>query len=434
MAKKKKMVFGANEKATENLKNTTDYSAPQEGYPITFGRGEWTDGVFATIAAKDDEDAKIRFIWKVDGTDSGAIYAGNQLVSSKILDITTNATADEPATEVTVKFIGSDSTIQETKFGVVDPESLGALEERVQALETWAKSGDIITGTEGGAVTVTPSDEQPAKYTISVNVDGDDVSILDDNKITVSKYFIEKVQDASTEYSAQYKLMVQKPGSDEFEQAGDTINIFKDFFLKNAHVCTFNKKADGSDWVIIDPTKIDDLGSVYAEIPEDQKDYADVSVEITDQETGAVTIMYLEKAPLNHGLYLNHTYLHLIVNTLNNDEIQPEGNDTTTDVYLDFTEIIGSGAFATLTQEVEDISTRVSTIEGSYIKEINIPESSVDEQFKTITITTSVDGESIDSSFDIADTAYYDLVASNFETLNADCSTFANSLTWQGLN
>ena len=79
--------------------------------------------------------------------------------------------------------------------------------------------------------------------------------------------------------------MVQKPGSDEFEQAGDTINIFKDFFLKNAHVCTFNKKADGSDWVIIDPTKIDDLGSVYAEIPEDQKDYADVSVEITDQES-----------------------------------------------------------------------------------------------------------------------------------------------------
>ena len=432
MARKKKMVFGANEKASNNLINTTDYTEPQVGYPITFGKGEWEDGVFATIAAKDNEDAKIRFIWKVDGTDSGAIYAGNKLVSSKILDITTNATADEPATEVTVKFIGSDSTIQETKFGVVDPENLGALEERVIALEDWGKS-DVITGAEGGAVTVTPSNEELSTYTIGVNVEGTDVSIVED-KITVSKYFIEKIQDASTEYSAQYKLMVQKPGSNEFEQAGDTINIFKDFFLKNAHVCTFNKKADGTDWVIIDPTKIDDLGSVYAEIPEDQKDYADVSVKITDQETGTITIMYLEKAPLNHGLYLNHTYLHLIVNTLNNDEIQPEGNDTTTDVYLDFTEIIGSGAFATLTQEVEDISTRVSTIEGSYIKEINIPESSVDNQFKTITITTSVDGESIDSSFDIADSAYYDLVASNFETLNADCSTFANSLTWKGLN
>ena len=433
MAKKKKMVFGANEKATENLKNTKDYSAPQEGYPITFGKGEWTDDVFATIAAKDDEDAKIRFIWKVDGTDSGAIYAGNQLVSSKILDISTNATTDEPATEVTVKFIGSDSTIQETKFGIVDSENLEALEERVQTLETWAESGDIITGTERGAVTVTPSNDLLPKYTISVNVDGDDVSILDDNKIAVSKYFIEKVQDASAEYSAQYKLMIQKPGSNEFEQAGDTINIFKDFFLKNAHVCTFNKKADGTEWAIIDPTKIDDLGNVYAEIPEDQKDYADTSVEITDQETGVVTIMYLEKAPLNHGLYLNHTYLHLIVNTLNNDEIQPEGNDTTTDVYLDFTEIIGSGAFIDLTKTVDDISTRVSTIEGSYIKEINIPESSEGQQFKTITITTNVDGETIESSFDIADASYYDLVASNFETLNLDCSTFANSLTWNGL-
>ena len=368
--------------------------------------------------------AYLQLQWKVDGTDSGAIYAGNQLVSSKILDITTNATADEPATEVTVKFIGSDSTIQETKFGVVDPESLGALEERVQALETWGKS-DVVTEAEGGAVTVTPSNEELSTYTIGVNVEGTDVSIVED-KITVSKYKIEKIGTPEAEFSAQYKLMVQKPGSDEFEQAGDTINIFKDFLLKDAHVCTFNKNRDGSDYVAEDDPIIGSI-EVYS-IVIDEK-YADSSFIDASGNT-----IYLEKAPTDKLLRVNHTYLHLIVNTSTGDEIIPEGNDTTTDVFLDFTEILESGGFAELTQEVEDISTRVSTIEGSYIKEINIPESSVDEQFKTITITTSVDGESIDSSFDIADTAYYDLVASNFETLNADCSTFANSLTWKGLD
>ena len=433
MAKKKKMVFGANEKATENLKNTTDYSAPQNSsYPITFGKGEWTDGVFATIAEKGDNDSKIRFVYDVSTTNSGAIYAGNKLVSSKILDLVTNASDGKAADEVIVKFIGDDNEIQETKFNIVDPSTFELLKEQVEALQDWALD-DILVNKEGnGAIDVSQisGDDEFKQYAIGVNVDDSSVSDISivNNALTVSKYKIEKVGEPSDEFSAQYKLMVTKPDGSQ-EQAGETINIFKDFFLKDAHVCTFNKNADGSDYVAEDNPIIGSI-EVYS-IVIDEK-YADVILPIE----GGVrdSSVYLEKAPTDKLLRVNHTYLHLIVNTSTGDEIIPEGNDTTTDVFLDFTDILESGGFAELTQEVVDISTRVSTIEGSYIKEINIPESSVDEQFKTITITTSVNGESIDSSFDIADTSYYELVASNFETLNADCSTFASSLTWKGLD
>ena len=441
MGRNKKTIFGANEKATNDLINSSDFSAPATGYPISFGKGEWTDGIFVTIGANDNNDSKVRFIWDVDDTNSGAIYAGNKLVSSRILDITTNATADEAASEIIVKFIDVDNSIKEMSFGVVDPEHMDTLTERFQALEDWAKevNDQIIKEKENGAIDVIPSNNEFAQYELGVKVDDSDetnVSIVDD-KITVSKYTIEKVSDASTDvnYSAQYEFKVQKPGTDEWEVVGDTINIFKDFVLKSAHVCTFNKKSDGSDWGIIDPTDIDTLGDVYAIIyGKDKEEIADVSIEVTDPDTGEITVLYLEKAPMGQHLLLNHTYLHLVVNTINDDEKEPEeGNDNTTDVYLDFTEIIGQGVFAELQAQVDDIDGRVSAIEGAYVQGINIPDSIDGAQFKTITVTTMQNGTPVESTFDIPDTAYYDQVALNFEILSTDCSIFARSLTWQGL-
>ena len=122
--------------------------------------------------------------------------------------------------------------------------------------------------------------------------------------------------------------------------------------------------------------------------------------------------MYLEKAPQGQGLYLNHTYLHLIVNTKTDDEIET-GNDTTTDVYLDFTEILGNGAFVEITQTVEKDSERISAIEEGYVKNIDIPEDT-ENQWKTITITTVNDDVVTDSSFVVANTSYYDTVQANF--------------------
>lgn len=66
------------------------------------------------------------------------------------------------------------------------------------------------------------------------------------------------------------------------------------------------------DWEITDPQKIYGLGDVYAIILDPS--LADASGYIINEDDEQITV-YLEKAPKGQNLYLNHTYLHLIVNT-----------------------------------------------------------------------------------------------------------------------
>ena len=193
MAKKKKMIFGANEKPNDSLQNVSNYSAPQTNYPITFGKGAWSEDVFTTILTKDD--SKIRFVYEVNDTSSGAIFVGNKLASSKVLDIKTNETDNSSTSEVTVKYIDINGSIKETKFGVVDPSLFEGLEVRVESLENWAKD-TIITSPDNGALTITPENNADGfnKYQIKVNVNNeiDDISILN-NKITISQYTLESI-------------------------------------------------------------------------------------------------------------------------------------------------------------------------------------------------------------------------------------------------
>lgn len=410
MARKKKVLFGANENPTNDL-NSNAYMAAEPGFPIQFGQGEYTDGVFESIKSK--EDSKLRFVYGAEGG-SGAIFLGKDLVSSKILNIE-KEDVDAGTTTIVVTFIGTSGAVETLDFSVVNPEQL----DRIAQLEEWA-AGTVVEEAENGAITVTPSNDNLfPTYKLGVNVDDETIKIVDDKlTATIASYEIVKVDDSETDpqFSSQYKLMITAPGQEPV-QAGDTINIFKDFVLKSAHVCTFNKNADGSPYEITDEQPIGDI-EVYAIVQDEE--YADIIVEY-EGET-----LFLEKAPLNKGLFVNHTYLHLIVNTKREEDTEIEG----TDVFLDFSEIIKGGVFAELTEKVNNHEERISAIEESYIKEIDIPDSVDGEQFKTITVATSTPDGIIDSSFVIADTAYYDTVASNFETIN---NTLTTALTWQGL-
>lgn len=104
-------LYGAGEAPANNLGTVQDYSAPVTGsYPITFGKGEWIDdSTLQAIVAKDENDAKIRFVYGVGNTGSGAIYVGNTLASSKVLDV--NVSTEGVVTTVTVTYIGTDSTV-----------------------------------------------------------------------------------------------------------------------------------------------------------------------------------------------------------------------------------------------------------------------------------------------------------------------------------
>lgn len=387
-------IYGANEAVS-----LTDKVNKLINLGLTFGVGVANGEQLAQYAEKDD--SKLRFV-AVEGTGSGIVLAGGNVVSSKILDITTNAQvatghivdgnwvpatdeehkSDKPATKVTVKWFGEkvDQTdgvtktqIWETEFDIVDKatvakmiktlnddilaqindliEDISILNTSVNNIEDYLNSSSNITG--GAAITVNPTDDGNfTRYDVNVNVDDKTVKIVD-NKLVTSMFKIAKLEKTDNGYdsnfASQYSLAIQKPGSTEFELVGDTINIMKDFLLKDAHVCTFDmKKSDNGSYVKIE---WDTTGDTHSEAYHEG--------ELVTESTPAYALLNndkYEKAPLGKSIKLGHTYLHMILNTKDNDEVLKDSsgnikdgqsvdeslnyqNDQLTDVYLDFTEI-----------------------------------------------------------------------------------------------
>mgnify|MGYP003293247174 CR=1 FL=1 len=269
----KTMIYGANE-ATALYSDVALVSAP-----LKFGVGTGDSAVLAGITKKGDDDSKLRFV-SVD--DSGIIFAGNKVVSSKILDITTNrvaakhfdeatgsyveSTTEKVADKVTVKWFGTavdeaDNTektqIWETEFDVVDKDTVAAmiadankllqdqidklvedvsvLNSSVNDIEDFLQDPSNIAEAEDGALTITPSTGDGFKtYEIGVNVDGESVKVVDD-KLAVATYAIDKIDDDEEGYdpgfAAQYRLMMTDPATGKATQVGQTINIMKDFLV-----------------------------------------------------------------------------------------------------------------------------------------------------------------------------------------------------------
>lgn len=397
-------LYGAGEAPANNLGTVQDYSAPVTGsYPITFGKGEWIDdSTLQAIVAKSDDDVKIRFVYGIGDTGSGAIYVGNTLASSKVLNVSVNE--DGVVTTVTVTYIGNDATVQDLSFQITDPES-------VEKIEDFLKDEIITTDPSTGGVTVTTAEDPSTgfnTYEITVNTDGDTIDIVN-NQLTGAKYRLDKVPsaDVAENYASQYKLMQISPDGTTETQVGDTINIDKDRMVRDAHVCTFNKKEDGSDYTDADWDS-DPRPDLYAELPDGT----------------------LEKAPAGYGIVRNHTYLHLVINTY--DDSGSEGE--TDDVYLDFTEIMGAAAFEAMDASIKDHEERITEIESSYIKTVEIETPAADDQFETVTMVLSENGTDSSIEFDIPTQQYYNDVSTNFAVLEANDTMLATALTWQDLD
>ena len=376
-----KNLYGAGE-AGSRLEGMTSYGEG-ENYPITFGRGSWQAGILEQIAALTDN--KVRFVDSINNTGSGATFVGGDLVSSKILDITAVKTGE--ITDVTFKYIDTDGSIKETVISITTPDSIEDMQE-------FLRSTLITADNESGlTVTQTTNSDGFKSYELDVNTDGTTIAVVNNN-LKAGSYVIEKVPagEVTDNLASQYKLMYTAPGASTATQCGPTIDIAKDKVVRSAHVCTFNRDANG-----------------------------DV---ITDYVSGtplyALVDGVLEPAPTNQTIEFNHTYLHLVINTYDDSDT----NVLTNDVYLDFTDIFNAGAFAELNQ-------RVSDIESSYVKEIEV--GTAVDQFKTITVTTSNNGVETDTTFDIPDSTYYESVNQNFETIEENTTVIKNALTWQGL-
>lgn len=500
----KNMIYGANE--ATNLTDKVAGVTIAEGKAIKFGNGAFNAETIKTFAtAASTQDGKIRFVYDAAG-DSGMIFVGNQLVSSKILDIDANVvekhefeastgeyTGTKYQTSDTITVTWFDASVGEqktTEFKVIDEktvsnmiaaavkksssdltEKVDALEQKhtgdvsrldtsVSGIETLLKS-NVVSPDTGSALTVTPTTDANGykTYKVAVNVDNTEnapIKVVDD-KIKIATYKIAKVADASmekdgeeTKYASEYQLMMTSPDG-VTKAVGDKINIAKDFFVKSAHVCTFNYASTGEG-----ATKIteDLIGK-------------DVTAENLPYSKNADSTW--EQARIGHGIKYGHSYLHLIINTKTDKKVVADQ-----DVYLDFTEIfttfksgdefinVENGVVSlnidTVSAKVDEklkvnetfnalkakdtsiegrldgLDTSVSVIEDSYVKDASLEAPKADSsQFNTLKITNSKDGVESVVTVDIANQTYYNGLNTALNTLQENDTYLKGLLTWESL-
>lgn len=375
----KNIVYGANE--ATNLTDKVNAATIVKGKEVKFGNGAFnaeTIKNFATAAST--QDGKIRFVYDAAG-DSGMIFVGNQLVSSKILDIDANVvekhefdartgeyTETTYQTSDTITVTWFDASVGEqktTEFNVIDEKTVSnmiaaavkksssdltdkvnALEQKhttdvsrldtsVSGIETLLKS-DVVSADAGSALTVTPTADTNGykTYKVAVNVDNDTVKVAD-NKLKVATYKIAKVADASmekdgeeTKYASEYQLMMTD--ADGVTKAvGDKINIAKDFLVTKAHVCTFKYVAEGGAEIQYNQRLQDQWGNSPAVAYGDEVTNEN-QLPWSKNQDGS-----WEQARLGFGIKYGHSYLHLLINTKPTDTKAAKQSD----VYLDFTEI-----------------------------------------------------------------------------------------------
>ena len=379
----KNMVYGANEATS-----LTDKVAPITGTNVHFGSGAFAEDKVVTIATAAESDSKVRFVYDAAG-DSGMVFVGNQLVSSKILDITTNevakkhfdpstgdyvsSTTEKVATKVTVTWFGSQTDPKDnavktktwtTEFDIIDTDTVKAMIEKASAnlnksiddlkakhaedtsrldtsvsgIETLLKS-DVVSADAGSALTVTPTAADATgykTYKVAVNVDNDTVKVVD-NKLKVATYKIAKVADDAMEkdetdgekkYASEYQLMMTDADGNT-KAVGDKINIAKDFLVTKAHVCTFKYVAENGAEIKYNQQLQDQWGNspavAYGDVVKNEN-----QLPWSKNQDGS-----WEQARLGFGIKYGHSYLHLVINTKPTDTKAARLDD----VYLDFTEI-----------------------------------------------------------------------------------------------
>ena len=376
----KNMIYGANE--ATNLTNNVAGITIAEGKAIKFGNGAFnaeTIKNFATAAST--QDGKIRFVYDAAG-DSGMIFVGNQLVSSKILDIDANVVEKHEFEASTGEYTGTvyktsdtitvtwfDASVGEqktTEFKVIDEktvsnmiaaavkksssdltEKVNALEQKhtgdvsrldtsVSGIETLLNS-DVVSADAGSALTVTPTAADATgykTYKVAVNVDNDTVKVVD-NKLKVATYKIAKVADASMEidgdekkYASEYQLMMTDADGNT-TAVGDKINIAKDFLVTKAHVCTFKYVAENGKEIQYN-TQIEDQWGNSPAVAYGDEVKNENQLPWSKNQDGT-----WEQARLGFGIKYGHSYLHLVINTKPTDTKTAKQSD----VYLDFTEI-----------------------------------------------------------------------------------------------
>lgn len=448
------MVYGANE-ATSLTDKVADFT---KGKNIHFGSGAFEEQKVVAIATAAESDAKVRFVYDATG-DSGMVFVGNQLASSKILDITTNkvvkkhfdpetgnyveSTTEKVATKVTVTWFGSQkdpadnvvkTKVWETVFDVIDTDTVKAmidkasadlkksvddlktkheadvlrLDTSVNGIETLLKS-DVVSADTGSALTVTPTAADATgykTYKVAVNVDdaeGSTIKVVD-NKIKIATYKIAKVADDAMEkdetdgekkYASEYQLMMTDADGNT-KAVGDKINIAKDFLVTKADVCTFKYVAENGAEIKYNVQDADQWGNSEA-VSYGQEVTNENMLPWSKFQDGS-----WEQARLGFGIKYGHSYLHLVINTKPTDTKAARLSD----VYLDFTEIFttfkGDDKFITVQNGV--VSLNIDAVSTAVDTKLKVNETFTELKAKDTEIEGRLDG--LDTSVSAIEDSY----------------------------
>ena len=446
----KNMVYGANEATS-----LTDKVAHITGTNVHFGSGVFEEQKVVGIATAAESDSKVRFVYDAAG-DSGMVFVGNQLVSSKILDITTNEVAkkhfdpetgdyvesvtEKVATKVTVTWFGSqedpkDNVVKTktwtTVFDIIDTDTVKAmidkasadlnksiddlkakhaedtsrLDTSVNGIETHLKS-DVVSADTGSALTVTPTAADATgykTYKVAVNVDKDTVKVVD-NKLKVATYKIAKVADDAMEkdetdgekkYASEYQLMMTDADGNT-KAVGDKINIAKDFLVTKAHVCTFKYVAKNGAEIKYNVQDADQWGNSEA-VSYGQEVTNENMLPWSKNQDGS-----WEQARLGFSIKYGHSYLHLVINTKPTDTKAAKQED----VYLDFTEIFttfkGDDKFINVENGV--VSLDIDAVSAKVDEKLKVNETFNALKAKDTEIEGRLDG--LDTSVSVIENSY----------------------------
>lgn len=387
------------------------------------------------------------------------VFVGNQLASSKILDITTNkvakkhfdpttgdyveSTTEKVATKVTVTWFGSQEDPKDnkvktqtwtTEFDVIDTDTVASmiakasadlkksvddlktkheadvlrLDTSVNDIETLLKS-DVVSADAGSALTVTPTAADATgykTYKVAVNVDdaeGSTIKVVD-NKIKIATYKIAKVADDAMEkdetdgekkYASEYQLMMTDADGNT-KAVGDKINIAKDFLVTKAHVCTFKYVAKDGAEIKYDVQLEDQWGNSPAVAYGDEVT-SENQLPWSKNQDGT-----WEQARLGFGIKYGHSYLHLVINT------KPTNTKAARldDVYLDFTEIFttfkGDDKFITVQNGV--VSLNIDAVSTAVDTKLKVNETFTELKAKDTEIEGRLDG--LDTSVSAIEDSY----------------------------
>lgn len=446
----KNMVYGANEATS-----LTDKVTPITGTNVHFGSGAFAEDKVVAIATAAESDSKVRFVYDAAG-DSGMVFVGNQLVSSKILDITTNevakkhfdlstgdyvsSTTEKVADKVTVTWFGSQTDPKDnvvktqtwtTEFDIIDTDTVKAMIEKASAdlnksiddlkakhaedtsrldtsvsgIETLLKS-DVVSADAGSALTVTPTAADATgykTYKVAVNVDNDTVKVVGNN-LKVAKYAIKQVaadsmeKDAATnetKYASEYQLMMTDADGNT-TAVGDKINIAKDFLVTKAHVCTFKYVAENGAEIKYNQQLQDQWGNSPAVAYGDEVKNEN-QLPWSKNQDGS-----WEQARLGFGIKYGHSYLHLVINTKPTDTKAARLDD----VYLDFTEIFttfkGDGKFINVENGV--VSLNIDAVSTAVDEKLKVNETFEALKAKDTEIEGRLDG--LDTSVSAIENSY----------------------------